>query len=229
MEILRKRALKSGMTSKPWATERDFPASSSSAYRGPDGLTIVLQAPIAKVQAVLAKPLKANRPLLSAVRFNDGRIEEIFEAPKVIDAKAEVVETEETKALVIPAKAKAAITVATPQIGCPMPDFGAAETRATEVLKVFLDDEQMDDFLKLGRFVTTGADTGHKYMVLSRERPSSLALYGGRQLYDLDEKMPLCVHDWTVPAAEEMLALHLAISLPGNEHRIRFLPETFAH
>jgi hypothetical protein len=34
----------------------------------------------------------------------------------------------------------------------------------------------------------------------------------------------MCVHDWEVPAAEEMLALKLFLSLPEREQYIRDLP-----
>jgi len=51
----------------------------------------------------------------------------------------------------------------------------------------------------------------------------------GRQLYDLEEKRALCVHDWDLPPAEEMLALHLCLSLPGQEKYVRSLPATWAH
>ena len=35
-----------------------------------------------------------------------------------------------------------------------------------------------------------------------------------------------CVHDWTVPASEEMLALHLFLTMPGREHYLRDIPDT---
>jgi uncharacterized membrane protein YqhA len=33
------------------------------------------------------------------------------------------------------------------------------------------------------------------------------------------------VHDWSVPAAEEMLGLLVMVSLPGKESFVRFLPD----
>lgn len=38
-----------------------------------------------------------------------------------------------------------------------------------------------------------------------------------------DEGVAYCVHDWSVPAAEEMLAIHLLLKLPGYEGELRFL------
>lgn len=49
----------------------------------------------------------------------------------------------------------------------------------------------------------------------------------GRQLFDVEENRPLCVHDWSVPPPEEMLAIHLCLSIPGYEHYVRTLPEAF--
>ena len=44
-------------------------------------------------------------------------------------------------------------------------------------------------------------------------------------LYDLDERRPWCVHDWDVPAPEEMLGLLVHLSIPGREKYLRDLPE----
>jgi hypothetical protein len=59
-------------------------------------------------------------------------------------------------------------------------------------------------------------------MVTSRHARDQLATYH-RSLYDLDDKVPLCVHDWDVPAPEEMLAIHVLLSLPGWELYMRRL------
>jgi len=45
-----------------------------------------------------------------------------------------------------------------------------------------------------------------------------------RSLFDVDEHMAYCVHDWEVPAAEEMLALHAFLSVPGLESYLRAIP-----
>jgi len=42
-------------------------------------------------------------------------------------------------------------------------------------------------------------------------------------VFDLDENRPLCVHDWDIPPAEEMLTMHLLLSLPQWEPYIRGL------
>ena len=123
------------------------------------------------------------------------------------------------------AKTKA-VTVARPVNGCPMPDFPAADVRASRVLETFLTEEQIRDYRKEGAFVTRGADTGRRYLICNRESPEVMRLrMVGRQLYDLDRREPICVHDWAVPPPEEMLALHLCLSLPGRESELLTLPE----
>lgn len=170
-----------------------------------DGGNFTLEASIGKVQKILTKALKPGCTIVSAVKFGNGQVSEIREEEPV-------------------EKARAATSVAAPTRGCPAPDFEQADHRATRVLETFLTPEQLEDFRKHNRFVTRGADTGHRYMVTSRDARDSLATYH-RSLFDLDAKMPFCVHDWMVPAAEEMLALHLFLTLPGRERYLREIPE----
>jgi len=121
-------------------------------------------------------------------------------------------------------KAIAAVTVAQPTLGCPAPDFEAVELRANRVLEAFLTPQQLSDFRSDNAFVAVGVDTGHKYVVTSRNAPSKLSAHH-RSLYDLTQGMPLCVHDWTVPAAEEMLTLALFLQTPGREAYLRSIPD----
>jgi hypothetical protein len=222
MASLRSRAISTKLRRK-WATEKDFLPLTNSAYRSTEGVTVHLDAKIEDVQAIIAKALKPQRKLLTAVRFTDGRVEEVHsniipEAPRASSVK----EPE-------PAPAPApvvATTVATPVRGCPMPNFPEADIRASRVLEHFLTPIQIDDYRKTGSFVTTGADTGRRYLVCNRERPTFMQSYlGGRQLFDLDQKRPICIHDWSVPPPEEMLALHLHLTLPLRESELLALPD----
>lgn len=182
------------------------------------------QAAIGKVSQALAKALKPGRKIVSAVRFTDGKIEEVTEATfdtSVPDPK----EIKVTKAArdpvnLQPALATAGASVAAPVRGCPAPDFVNAELKAAEVLSHFLDSDQFNDFQRYNRFISVGCETGHRYMITSRHARSELGVYH-RSLYDLDENVPLCVHDWVVPAPEEMLSLHLLLQLPGWESYLR--------
>jgi hypothetical protein len=222
MELLRSRAVSpKRLQGKPWAKSADFLALTNSAYRTNEGVTVHLKAPIADVKKILAKALKPERTLLTAVKFSNGHIEEVH-----------AVKTQEGVKEVIPEKPKeepqpvVATTVARPVNGCPMPNFPEADVRASRVLETFLNPDQIADYRKTGSFITVGADTAHRYLICNRERPNFMNKYlGGRQLYDMEDKRPICVHDWAVPPPEEMLALHLCLSMPGREVELLHLPE----
>lgn len=203
LETLQAKAIKSG-----WGTLDAFEVLISGDA---EERTIVLAAPIDAVQKVLVKALKPGKKIIDAVRFADGRVEE-----------------KSSMALAEHRGAKAAVSVAAPTIGCPMPDFAEVDARATRVLEAFLDPKQVEDYRQHGAFVSVGASTGHKYLVANRTRKNAILRAGGRQLFDLDEQRALCVHDWSCPAPEEALALHLCVSLPGHEQRVRLLPETWS-
>lgn len=170
------------------------------------------------MQALLAQALKPNRKLVSAVLFTDGTMQEVTE--QTLDETSDEKTIPETPATKTGKKKKkepkAGTTVAAPRRGCPAPDFINAEIRARRVLDVFLNPEQRADFRRHNRFITKGADTGLRYMLTSRHCNDALAKYQ-RTLYDLDNKLPICTHDWEVPAAEELLSLHVLLTLPGWE------------
>ena len=178
-----------------------------------------VDAPIHKVEPVLVKAMKRGRKLLSAVVFKNGRIEEIHrsESPYRVPAKSGVDEKE--------ADPKAAVTVAEPTRGCPVPEFARADVRATRVLREFLSPQQLADFERTQSFLVTGADSGHQYLLTSRQAPPErLAKVGGRSVFDVTRGSPVCVHDWVVPAAEELLELALFLQLSGHESYVVSLP-----
>ena len=189
--------------------------------------TTTMTAPLERVSKVLAKALKPGRTLVTAVRFRDGRMEELAEGRYVETGKPETALAKPEPAPEPPARAeepeppKAAVAVAVPRRGCPEPVALTCEVRATRVLNAFLNAEQRDDYARFGRFVSVGADTGHRYVVASRNAPGFYQF--GAQLYDLDESRSLCVHDEpdATPPAEESLAIHVCVSLPGWESYIR--------
>jgi len=120
-----------------------------------------------------------------------------------------------------PADTKKAVTVAQPVLGCPAPDFpDNPVTRANRVLEAFLNPEQIADYRHYGAFVTRGFDTGRHYALTSRDARSLLRQRGGRTLFNIDERISYCVHDWDVPPAEELLALHCFLAVPGGESYI---------
>lgn len=189
------------------ATKKNWLSMVPQSLYSANKLKTAMDAPIEKVAKEIAKALKPGRRIVSAVRFVDGKMEETSD--------------EVTDASKLPrAQAVAAASVAAPVLGCPPPDFERAEIKARDVLLSFIDDEQAEDFKRYNRFISTGAVTGHRYMITSRQARDQLSRYH-RSLYDLDTEQPLCVHDWTIPAAEEMLSLHVLLQLPGWEHYLR--------
>ena len=172
---------------------------------------IVVPKPVEKVEAFLAKSMKRGRKLLSAVVFKNGRIEEIHRLP-----------TGETTTLAtVDDQPKAAVTVAQPALSCPVPEFERAQVRATRVLREFLSPQQLADFERTQSFLVLGADSGHKYILTSRQAPpAQLAKVGGRSVFDVNRGFAVCVHDLVVPAAEELLELKLFLELSGHERRV---------
>jgi hypothetical protein len=62
-------------------------------------------------------------------------------------------------------------------------------------------------------------------------RPALETLTGkvqGRSVFDVNRGTAICVHDWVVPAAEELLELALFLQLPGHETAVNTLPEPHA-
>jgi hypothetical protein len=191
--------------------------------------TTKVGAPIDKVAGVIARFLKPDRKVVSAVKFSDGSIEEIrtadFEDEKPEDeanggAYRKPVQPDK---IITKKKPKAATTVARPTRGCPFPDFETAEIKARRVLTAFLDPGQLEDFQRFQRFISVGQTTGHRYLITSRHANDELA-QRRTVLYDVDASRSICTHDWDVPAAEEMLALLVYLQIPGGERFLRRFP-----
>jgi len=155
------------------------------------GAVTELHAPIEKVSKLIAKALKPGKRLVSAVKFANGKMEEVTEATFKLTATSNAKppttrsEAGETTSRSTPTPEPAvATTVAAPVRGCPAPDFSPARLRAREVLSAFLTPEQREDFERYDRFVAVGRTTGHRYMITSRHAKDSLASYQ-RTLFDL--------------------------------------------
>ncbi len=197
--------------------------------------SIWMKGDIKKVENVLASAMKRGRKLLSAVVFKNGRIEEIHRDSEVPLEKREPYREPAAgapepppPAALAPPEPKAAVTVPQPTIGCPLPEFERADVRATRVLRAFLSPAQVEDFERTQSFIVEGGDTGRRYLLTSRQAPRErLTKVGGRSVFDLSGGYPVCVHDWTVPAAEELLELALFLQIPGKESYVRDLPEAF--
>lgn len=202
-------------TKKNWITTDKVPSffdhdSKGGPYRGnasEDNGSMVFQENLSKIQRLLTIELKPGRKVISAVKFKDGSMEEMTQTV----LKPEVVK-----------KAKAGVSVVAPNLGCPEPRMREADLRANRVLETFLDDSQIDDFRRYNQFVSIGAETGNRYLITSRHNQAALAKTGGRQLYDFDSRIPFCIHhDALIPAAEEMLSLHVMLQIPRYESYLR--------
>jgi hypothetical protein len=182
---------------------------------------VLVAKPIDKVESLLAKAMKRGRKLLTAVVFQNGRIEEVHRASDGDGAASasKVVKT-------VKDTVKAAVTVAQPTLGCPVPEFERADVRATRVLREFLTPRQLEDFDRTQSFLVVGGDTGHRYILTSRQASRDrLAKVDGRSVFDLDLGHAVCVHDWVVPAAEELLELKLFLELPDRERYVNALAD----
>lgn len=222
MHALKKRSLQGGIIRRPWATERAWEQMPDEAFVVGSGRVhgVTLRAPITTIEKFLTRQMRGKDETVSVMITDKGNLYEI----KMPDSQEE-----ETNVLPFRREGgqeepEAATTVRKPAVGCPAPDFQQAHVRAAEVLRTFLTPQQVRDFQRHQRFVTVGAETGHRYMITSRHARSELSNFT-RTVYDIDEEKPYCVHDWGVPAAEEMLTMHLMLSLPRWEHHVRGLRE----
>lgn len=199
-----------------WAAKEAFNRAGidgdiGSAYRSPAGPTeILLRAPVLKVERALTKLLKGERRIVRAVVYKTGP------EPEVV--AVEQAEKREDKP-------KAGASVAQPVRGCPIPDFETVNVRATRVLTEFLSPRQLADFERSQQFIVEGADTGRRYMLTSRNAGAAFQRAGRTSVRDLDRGMSLCVHDWSVPPAEELLAMLMCFKLRGGEIAMLELPE----
>lgn len=191
------------------------------------GVNTLVNAPTEKVATLLAKALKPGKKVVHAVKFSNGKIEEVTESTFKVSPPSPAKDATSAPPAPPLSEPVKATSVAAPTKGCPPPDFSPARLRAWEHLNAFLTTEQQEDLAKYNRFVAIGGTTGHRYMITSRTARDQLRLYQ-RSLFDLDEGRSYCVHDWDVPPEEEMHALNVLISLPGHEGYCRFL-EGMAH
>jgi hypothetical protein len=104
------------------------------------------------------------------------------------------------------AKAIAGVTVKRPTPCCPRPIAGP-DIRASEVLQAFSTPRQWRDWNARGYLIAHGRYTGHAYRIAHRH--TNLAASQGRVTWDMDNEVAIHCYDWTVPPAEEVLAIKL--------------------
>lgn len=219
LRTLRDKHADDKVLAKAWASRDEWNSLGidgelHSPFRSTGNSEIVLAATMRAVETEVSSALKGNRPLTRAV---------VFKAPGGGVTGVTTPEEAEKKAGETAQKPAAAATVKTPTRGCPVPEFERAKVRATRVLKAFLSPSQLVDFDAHQQVLVTGADTGRRYVLTSRHS-ERFDRVGRSSVYDLDQRMPICVHDWAVPAAEEILALMVHLLLPGGERFMLALP-----
>lgn len=229
LHALKKRSLQGGILRRQWATEKAWDSMPSEAFAMGRSTVhhVNLKAPISKIESFLTRQLRGATSTVSVMITDKGNLYEIKaqDDPEVdtnvLPFRRAADDPEEEQ----PA---AATTVRKPAIGCPAPNFEAATIRATEVLKTFLTSEQVEDYEKYQRFVTVGGASGRRYLLTSRHAPSPRGT-SFRTVRDVDNNVDLCVHDWGIPAPEELLTMHLMLSMPQYEGYIHGLGDDGSH
>jgi hypothetical protein len=172
--------------------------------------SIQVNAPLVDVGPVVTAIVQPGPASLTAIRFTDGHIEVCQTAkPKEPDKPTVPAEpTDEAKELAKKKDAEKAATVKRHTPCCPE-CYVDAIGPATEVLLSFLDEEQHTTWSKERYVVVRGGLSGHRYLLAHRNSP--LAARNTRMGYDLDDRLVMHFHDWTVPPEEEVLGAMLIL------------------
>lgn len=150
--------------------------------------TFFIPETISKAHKKLVKILKSGNPVLNAVKLHDGKMEIVQSfGDKDFDS---------------------GVTTEKPKRGCPMPIWERGELRAQRVLQEFLSTIQWDDFERHKAFISKGNYSGMPYLLTSRWSPECAEL---GTLYSLSKHQRICASLDTLPPAEELLALKIAV------------------
>jgi len=200
-----------------------------------------VQAPLQEIGIYMIGYLKPGLATLTAVNFENGKVEakgtgekgflawllSLFSKEKPVTTTTELADLLESGKLEEKALAKKeetkpdkkeekkVTTVTRPTPSCPHCIPGSIEP-ATEVLLSFLDEEQHHQWAKDRSMIVVGGLTGHRYLLAHRN--SKKAQRVGRICYDIDDGGAIHFHDNTVPPEEEVLAAKLIL-----EHRETWL------
>jgi hypothetical protein len=179
-------------------TSDDLPKTDGGTYRAINTHLIELATTVAKAGAALVKMTRPKDRTLTAVKFENGRLETAVGTDTAMDTLAEKSAD----------SAKAAVSVARPTPCCPQCYEGAIGP-ATEVLAEFMTDEQHADWAKKRAMIVHGGYTGRRYLLAHRN--SAIAAKIGKICFDVDAKLPLHFHDSFLPPEEEVLATKLIL------------------
>ncbi len=152
---------------------------------------------LSDVHKVMTKTLKKDKPILTALKFKDGKIE-VTEELKNKDAEAAIT----------------GVTVERPRRHCPVPSLMETEFLSSQVLKEFLTNQQLKDFEVHRQIVCKGNYSGKNYLITSRWSPK-IKLYGS--IYDLATNELICANCKELPPSEEILSLKLILEFRERE------------
>lgn len=170
--------------------------------------TVVIDAPLEKLGPIVAKLMRPGKAVLTAIRFEGGKVITSSGNETELAELAEEVKKEEKAG---GEKAEAAATVKRPTPCCPQCELGSVAP-ARETLLAFLNEEEHESWKEHRRIVVVGGLSGHRYVLAHRN--TELARKIGRVCYDLDDQCVVHFHDRSVPPEEEVLAAKLVL-----EHR----------
>ena len=219
-ELRQLRLLAPVFFAKGWLTSESVSLLKNAADH------VILHAPVSEVGPLVVSTLQPGPTILTAVRFEDGKIE-VAEtnspeppAPPTPAAVAEespappppppppAAPSPEAVALAKRPDAKVAATVKRPTPCCP-DCYVDAVRPATEVLLSFLTAAQHETWARERYVIVHGGVTRHRYLIAHRHSPRAAAQR--RITLDLDDRVILHFHDWTIPPEEEVLGAMLIL------------------
>lgn len=156
---------------------------------------------IEDIHKFMKKKLKKDKPVLTALKFKNGKIELIEELKSIGTGNNEIDKV---------------VTVEEPRRGCPMPEMLNSEIRASTVLNEFLTERQKLDFEKFRQIVCIGNCSRKPYLITSRWSPEVVKV---GQLYDIVDNKVICANCMEIPPSEEILSLKLMIEFKEKEFR----------
>lgn len=165
---------------------------------------VEILAPILEASKLLLGRKRPRTGIITAVKSVNGEVEAVLgETPKLEEALAKP-------------EAKEAVTTRRPTLCCPTPVAGP-DIRASRVLELFSTPQQRKDWQEHGFLRCYGRFSGHRYRVAHRH--SALAREQGKIVFDETDGHIVHAYDWSLPPAEEVLAMKHAIE--HAEHWIR--------
>jgi hypothetical protein len=158
---------------------------------------IAIEASIVEAgKVLLAKKGRQRTGIITAIKSVGGVVEAVLGDGEKLDAALKKPE------------AKTAVTVRRPTNCCPKPVTGP-DVRASAVLQAFCTPQQWADWTAHGFLRAYGQLSGHRYRIAHRH--SALARHQKKIVWDESGDHLIHAYDWSVPPAEEVLTMKLAI------------------